>query len=79
VPHRLPFLDGNYEGADRVLREQATRLGVDFVSAYGILCNADGCLVRLDGGSGTLTTWDDHHLTSEGSTFVVRALAPWLR
>ena len=79
VPHRLPFLDGNYDRADRVLREQATRLGVEFVSAYGILCNADGCLVRLDGGPGTLTTWDDHHLTSAGSTFVVRALAPRLR
>jgi hypothetical protein len=52
---------------------------VEFVSAYGILCNPSGCLVRLDGDSGALTTWDDHHLTSAGSAFVVRALAPRLR
>jgi peptidoglycan/LPS O-acetylase OafA/YrhL len=79
VPHRLPFLDGDYDRADRVLRERAMRLGVEFVSAYGILCNPSGCLVRLDGDSGALTTWDDHHLTSAGSAFVVRALAPRLR
>jgi peptidoglycan/LPS O-acetylase OafA/YrhL len=78
VPTRLPFLDGHYDRADRVLREEATRLGVAFVSAYGILCDADGCLVRLDGGPAVLTTWDDHHLTSAGSTFVARALAPRL-
>ena len=78
VPSRLPFLDGQEDRADRQLRERAERLGVEFVSAYGILCNDDGCLVKMGTGPGGLTTWDDHHLTSEGSAFVARRLAPRL-
>jgi peptidoglycan/LPS O-acetylase OafA/YrhL len=78
VPDRLPYFDGNYDRADRGLREHAERLGVEFVSGYGTLCNAEGCLVKMGGAAGGLTTWDDHHLTSEGSAIVVRALAPRL-
>jgi len=78
VPSRLPFFAGSWEPADRVLRERAERLGVVFVSAYGILCNAGGCLVKMGQGPWGITTWDDHHLTSEGSAFVVHRLAPRL-
>ena len=78
IPRRLPFPLGREDDADRALRERAERLGVVFVSAYRMLCNAEGCLVKLGTGPGGLTTWDDHHLTSDGSLFVATRLAPHL-
>jgi peptidoglycan/LPS O-acetylase OafA/YrhL len=48
--------------------------GVEYVSAWDILCNADGCLARLS-ENGAITTIDRHHLTEEGSIFLIRSIS----
>ncbi len=75
VPRRVALRDGKYDRLDKALRQRALRLGAEYVSGYRILCDATGCLAKLSGGAAGLTTWDDHHLTTEGSVFVVERLA----
>jgi hypothetical protein len=51
--------------------------GVEYVSAWNIFCNANGCLTRLS-ENGATTTIDHHHLTEEGSTFLIRSISDLL-
>jgi peptidoglycan/LPS O-acetylase OafA/YrhL len=60
---------------DDNLRRIADKLGVTYVSARNILCNGDGCVARI---GTSLTVFDTVHLTSTGSEYLVRAIAPSL-
>ena len=60
----------NVMAMDPTLAELARRLGVNYVSLYGILCNPDGCLTRLGDTGDSLIQWDESHLTKMGFEFV---------
>ena len=77
--HRVPrrFADGlNLANAhvDGTLAALAREERIEFRAPEAILCNEEGCLVRLGDGDGDLTTWDQDHLTDAGSLFVVERL-----
>jgi hypothetical protein len=48
--------------------------GAEYVSAWQVLCGADGCLTRVNEG-GPLTARDRVHLTEEGSALLIRSIA----
>jgi peptidoglycan/LPS O-acetylase OafA/YrhL len=56
--------------------------GVEYISAWHILCDSDGCLTRAGPGANDVITSDIVHLSDAGSVFLVRAierqLFPWL-
>jgi peptidoglycan/LPS O-acetylase OafA/YrhL len=56
--------------AESVLEPEARALGVDYISAHRILCNADGCLARIGPGGSDLITYDNGHFTPAGATFL---------
>jgi peptidoglycan/LPS O-acetylase OafA/YrhL len=60
---------------DDNLRRIAGELGVTYISARNILCNADGCLARI---GNALTASDTVHLTAPGASYLVGAIAPAL-
>ena len=61
--------------ADRRLRPLARELGVTYIAALDVLCNADGCLARIEDGAGQLAFWDPSHFTAVGSAWFVDAVA----
>ena len=75
VPQRLhPAQMATLVHTDSVLRAMAARTGAEFVSPLDAECDRGGCLVALDPGARAVTTWDDGHLTLDGSRFVVASL-----
>ncbi|MCA6107667.1 acyltransferase family protein [Bradyrhizobium cenepequi] len=56
---------------DAVMREQLALAGAEFVSAWDVLCNGDGCLTRIGDSAGDITASDGIHLTEKGSTYLV--------
>jgi len=61
--------------ADRRLRPLARELGVTYVAALDVLCNADGCLARVQDRADRLAFWDQSHFTSAGSAWFVDAVS----
>jgi peptidoglycan/LPS O-acetylase OafA/YrhL len=53
--------------ADEFLEAQTRRVGIDFISARRLMCNADGCLTRLGSDGPSLTSFDMGHLTYPAS------------
>ena len=73
VPSRLASgFDGVIETRDQQLHAMAASLGVPYVSVLAILCNEDGCLTRLGERADDLVQWDQGHLTTVGSVYVMR-------
>ena len=75
IPERLIGFDAKTLAVDQQLRAIASGLGVDFVSAYDILCNEDGCLVRLGNTARDIIQVDLMHLSAVGSWFLVSHIA----
>ena len=75
VPERLgtPFYE-RLSTIDRTLRGIAERTGAIFVSPLSLLCDADQCIVAMDGKVEGLMARDMSHLTPFGSKFVVDRL-----
>lgn len=75
VPARLSIgLAPGIGSIDEELSKIANQEGVQFVSPYRELCNADGCLVRTSSSPTSFTTWDTGHLTTEGAEVVARSI-----
>lgn len=73
VPARLK--DGFDENAwhlDAKLESMARTLDVEFVSPLGVFCNDEGCLAREGNRLDSLTSWDQAHLTTAGSSLLAR-------
>ena len=65
---------------DSTLKDVAAQSGALFGSPLDAECTKDGCLVALDTAAIGITTWDDGHLTSMGSRYVIdRVLKPLLK
>ncbi|MFH0302826.1 acyltransferase family protein [Bradyrhizobium sp. 31Argb] len=59
---------------DAVMREKLSPAGAEFVSAWDVLCNGEGCLTRIGDSAGDITASDGIHLTEKGSTYLVDAV-----
>ena len=57
---------------DALLRSISKKASVEFVSPLDTTCNADGCIVALQGRPQLLLSFDYGHLTRAGSDFVVQ-------
>ena len=72
VPQRMQGpLDPGAGTLDREMAAFLTGGPAQYVSPMRILCDGDGCLVRTGPGIDSLTAWDDAHLTTAGSQFLV--------
>ena len=59
---------------DRLMKQIADRLGVEFMSVYDILCNDQGCLTRLSEDDHEVTASDSEHLTPHAAEYVMRKI-----
>ncbi|MBR7976303.1 acyltransferase [Burkholderia vietnamiensis] len=79
LPERTWFgLDHKAAQYDRLGAATAQKLAIEYVSAYGAMCNAEGCLTRTGAGRGTIVMFDDSHLTPSGAREILRVTAPRL-
>ena len=60
---------------DAQLEAFSKAAGVEYISAWHILCNSDGCLTRAGPGANDVITSDIVHLSDAGSVFLVKAIA----
>ncbi len=69
-------LDQEIAGWDSFLESEVPKLGVTYLSAYKVLCNAEGCLTRVGPKSSDLTAVDYGHLSPNGAIYLVDHIAP---
>lgn len=75
IPDRLRTpLSPMIQAIDTALRDIGATENITYVSAYGTLCNDEGCLVRTNEDPVSFTTWDIGHLTTEGAKKVAGAI-----
>ena len=70
-----------YPGAELsedTFRRMASAAGIEYISVFDSLCDADGCLIRApyDGSHDDLVQFDTEHLTLAGTRYVMKAIAP---
>lgn len=63
---------------DSFMETEVPKLGVTYLSAYKLLCNAEGCLTKVGPKPSDLTAIDYGHLSPAASVYVVSHLAPSL-
>lgn len=56
---------------DAEMRAFADEQGVEYISTWDAICNADGCLTRLSHAPGDLVIYDAHHFTEAGAIYFV--------
>jgi len=61
-------------GYDAKMRSALEPEGAEFISAWDVLCNADGCLTRIGEQAGDISASDQVHLTEKGSIFLVKSV-----
>jgi peptidoglycan/LPS O-acetylase OafA/YrhL len=71
-------LDGRVPEVDAQLRQEASRLGVEYISAYQALCNPEGCLTHVTADVEQLTTYDYGHLSVGASQYLIQSIGPEL-
>jgi peptidoglycan/LPS O-acetylase OafA/YrhL len=59
---------------DAKMRAALEPEGAEFISAWDLLCNADGCLTRVGDEASDISASDQVHLTEKGSIFLVRSV-----
>ncbi len=66
-------------GDDDLLMQRLSEAeGVDYISAWRILCNGDGCLTRVGASADEVVATDAIHLSEAGSRFLIQSIAPRL-
>ena len=75
LPARIHFkLDESISEIDEKAKNVSAALGIDYISAYNVLCNSDGCLTRVGDGDGEIVAYDNNHLTPAGSIFLMGSI-----
>jgi hypothetical protein len=78
MPHRLMPQRTHFRsyGAelDAGIHQKAVAAGAEYISAWEVLCNAEGCLTRIGDNKSDITAHDYAHLTVAGSIFLVNAI-----
>jgi hypothetical protein len=59
---------------DELMRRFSGDAGVEYISAWHALCNADGCLTRAGPHANDVITSDLVHLSDAGSVFLIEAI-----
>lgn len=59
---------------DAQMRSETTKVGAEYISAWDVMCNADGCLTRLGEKPEDVVASDQHHLTESGSSFLIQSI-----
>ena len=73
VPTRLASgFAGIIQTRDQQLHTMAASLDISYVSVLSVLCNEEGCLTRLGERAEDVVQWDQGHLTTVGSVYVMR-------
>ena len=75
ILHLFKFFDPETLKFDERLRKVTAEAGVDFISIYDLLCNENGCLVRLGESPLDIIQVDLTHFSAAGSWFVVSRIA----
>jgi hypothetical protein len=79
VPRRMSFaLMSSPVQANEQLKRLVPRLGVPYVDALALLCDAHGCITRTGDDLADVTVWDGSHFTDSGSRLFARLAAPAL-
>jgi peptidoglycan/LPS O-acetylase OafA/YrhL len=76
IPRYSRFMLINGAPAETVLRQRAKSWGVEYLSAWDALCNADGCRTRVGDTPDDLVTFDGLHLTPKGAKFLADRIMP---
>jgi peptidoglycan/LPS O-acetylase OafA/YrhL len=56
---------------DARMQAFANELGVEYISTWDVICNAEGCLTRLSDAPDDLVIHDVHHFTTAGAIYFV--------
>lgn len=76
LPSRMSYgLNSYIPIVDKQMAALAQSLSVPYFSPVGVLCNAEGCLTRVDASPGSLTYFDSGHITSRGANYLVSRIA----
>ncbi|WP_316190126.1 acyltransferase family protein [Bradyrhizobium sp. SZCCHNS2096] len=57
-------------GIEAILEDEASKVGIEYVSMRGLMCNDNGCLARIGPNGSELTAFDTGHFTHAGSIFM---------
>jgi hypothetical protein len=72
IPERSDRAEADATGAR--LRNLLKPLGVEFISVWDAMCDADGCLTRIGDTAGDISASDQIHLTEKGSEFLIGSI-----
>ncbi len=61
-------------GSDEQMRAFSQAAGVEYISAWRVLCDAEGCLTQVGPTAADVVTVDIVHLSDAGSRFLVEAI-----
>lgn len=61
-------------GSDQQMEAFSRAAGVEYISAWRVLCNAEGCLTRVGPTANDVVTTDIVHLSDAGSNFLLGAI-----
>jgi len=56
---------------DARMQAFTSALGVEYISTWDAICNADGCLTRLSDAPDSLVIYDAHHFTEAGAIYFI--------
>jgi peptidoglycan/LPS O-acetylase OafA/YrhL len=63
---------------DSLMQRLSEAQGVEYISAWRVLCNDEGCLTRVGPTADDVVATDAIHLSEAGSRFLVQSIAPRL-
>jgi peptidoglycan/LPS O-acetylase OafA/YrhL len=72
IPERSSRAEPDGSGAQ--LRIRLMPLGAEFISAWNVMCNAEGCLTRIGSAAKDIAASDQVHLTEAASIFLVDSI-----
>jgi peptidoglycan/LPS O-acetylase OafA/YrhL len=72
IPERSARAEADGSGA--VLRETLAHSGAEYISAWDVMCNADGCLTRIGDTARDISASDQIHLTEKASVFLIQSV-----
>jgi peptidoglycan/LPS O-acetylase OafA/YrhL len=72
IPERSDRAEADGSGA--TLRAKVVPAGAEFISAWDVMCSADGCLARIGDSAADISASDQVHLTEKGSQFLINSV-----
>ena len=72
IPERSDHAERDHTAA--ALREKLVPTAAEIISAWDVLCNAEGCLTRIGDSAADISASDQIHLTEKGSAYLVESV-----